>query len=197
MVSKTWLATADVFAAIKTNTRYSSLLGFNEPDVNGETPQAAAALWPFFESTGLRLGSPAPANTSLQAGDWFVEFMSQIDSRVDFIALHCYGQLLDDVAGSVANCKSYIEAVHAKYGKPIWLTETAMATWQPQECWQNGCYASEAQQQAFALAMTQMLDSLDESVLERYAWFEVGGGVPSDMMANGKLTAIGQTYSTI
>ena len=98
-----------------------------------------------------------------------------IGSHVDFIALHCYGQRLDDVEGSVADNNAYIEGVYAKYQLPIWLTETAMATWQGSEFWLNGCYPTESVQAGFAAQLVNMLESLDPTIWERHSYFVVGG----------------------
>ena len=200
LIARTAGATSSVFDTINSQPNYKAILGPNEPDVNEKDPQATANIWPQFVATGLRVGSPAPANTTLEPGDWFVEFMSAIaaaGSHVDFIALHSYGQRFNDVAGSVADIKSYIEGVYAKYKLPIWLTETAMATWEGSDCWANGCYPDEATQAEFASALVQMLEGLDEGVLERYAYFAVGGTAPSNLIDNssGALTAAGQAFA--
>ena len=200
LIARTAGATSSVFDAIKSQSNYKAILGPNEPDVNEKDPQATAKVWPQFVATGLRVGSPAPAHTTLESGDWFVEFMSAIaaaGSHVNFIALHSYGEQLDNVAGSVADVKSYIEAVYARYQLPIWLTETAMATWEGSNCWANGCYPDEATQAEFASALVQMLEGLDEGVLERYSYFEVGGEAPSNLCDNnsGALTSAGQAYA--
>ena len=200
LIARTAGATSSVFDVIKSQSNYKAILGPNEPDINEKDPQATAKIWPQFVATGLRVGSPAPAHTTLESGDWFVEFMSAIaaaGSHVDFIALHSYGQQFDNVAGSVAEIKSYIEAVYAKYQLPIWLTETAMATWEGSNCWTNGCYPDEATQAEFASAVVQMLEGLDGGLLERYSYFEVGGEAPSNLCDNnsGALTSAGQAYA--
>ena len=200
LIARTADATSSVFDTIKSQSNYKAILGPNEPDINEKDPQATANVWPQFVATGLRVGSPAPAHTTLESGDWFVEFMSAIaaaGSHVDFIALHCYGQQLTNVAGSVADIQSYIEGVYAKYKLPIWLTETAMATWDGSNCEANGCYPDEATQAEFATALVQMLEGLDEGVLERYAYFEVGGTAPSNLIDNnsGALNSAGQAFA--
>ena len=200
MIQRTSMATSSVFDTIKSRSNYKAILGPNEPDINEKDPQATAQIWPQFVATGLRVGSPAPAHTTLEEGDWFVEFMSSIaaaGSHVDFIALHSYGQQFDNVTGSVADIRSYIEGVYAKYKLPIWLTETAMATWAQKECYTNGCYPDKATQTEFATALVQMLEGLDAGILERYAYFEVGGTAPSNLIDNqsGALNSIGQAFA--
>ena len=202
LIARTAGATSSIFDTIKSpqSNNYTAILGPNEPDVNEKDPQATAKVWPQFVATGLRVGSPAPAHTTLEPGDWFVDFMSAIaaaGSHVDFIALHSYGEQLDNVAGSVADIKSYIQGVYDRYKLPIWLTETAMATWEGADCWANGCYPDEATQAEFASALVEMLEGLDEGVLERYAYFQVGGTAPSNLIdrKSGALNSAGKAFA--
>ncbi len=73
------------------------LLGFNEPDMDGQanmTPAKALELWPRLQATGMRLGSPAVAWGAADSGRWLDQFMAgarRRGYRVDFIALHWYG----------------------------------------------------------------------------------------------------------
>ncbi|ROO58722.1 putative glycosyl hydrolase [Micromonospora sp. Llam0] len=146
------------------------LLGFNEPDLaeqSNMTVEQALELWPQLEATGNVLGSPAVAWGGADAGGWLDRFMSgakRRGHRVDFIALHWYGG--DFATGNAVNqLKQYLEAVHQRYGKPIWLTEFALIRFGdggPQ-------FPSEQQQAAFLTAAAEMLAGLP--YLQRYAWF--------------------------
>jgi hypothetical protein len=107
-------------------TGASELLGFNEPDHPAQADMSVATAikyWPKLEASGLRLGSPAPVQA---LGDWLREFMDQAASkelRVDFIAMHSYAS---------PNSESFLENVqklYDRYGKPIWITEYAVADW--------------------------------------------------------------------
>jgi RNA polymerase sigma factor (sigma-70 family) len=145
------------------------LLGFNEPDMAAQsdmTPQQALNLWPQLESTGLVLGSPAVAYGGDTPGGWLDQFMSGAKAkgyRVDFIALHWYGGDFR-TASAVSQLKSYLDAVYARYHKPIWLTEFALTDFS------NGVrYPTASQQAAFVTAATKMLAGLP--YLQRYAWF--------------------------
>ena len=59
-------------------------------------------------------------------GDWLKEFMEEAaakDLRVDFITMHSYPS---------PNSDSFLENVqklYDRYGKPIWITEYAVADW--------------------------------------------------------------------
>lgn len=151
------------------------LLGFNEPDMGQQsnmTVDEALSLWPKLMATGKVLGSPAVAYGGDTPGGWLDRFMSgaqQKGYRVDFIALHWYGGDFT-TPNAVAQLKSYIEAVHNRYHKPVWLTEFALIDFA------NGGtrFPTDQQQAAFVTASAKMLDGL--SWLQRYAWF----GLPAD-----------------
>jgi len=145
------------------------LISFNEPDMSGQanmSPGQALSLWPQLEATGMRLGSPAVADNGATPGGWLDQFMSGAAARgyrVNFITLHWYGA--DFATGpAVSQLESYLQAVHARYHKPIWLTEFALANFgaSPQT-------PSRGQQAAFLTAATAMLQRL--SYVQRYAWF--------------------------
>lgn len=200
LIARTAGTTSSAFDTIKSQSNYKAILGPNEPDINEEDPQSTANIWSQFVATGLRVGSPGPAHTTLESGDWFVEFKAAnaaAGSHVDFIALHSYGQQFNDVAGSVADIRSYIQGVYDEYRLPIWLTETAMATWEGSDCCTNGCYPDVATQAEFASALVQMLEGLDEGVLERYAYSAVGGSTPSNLIdkKSGALTSAGHAFA--
>jgi len=103
------------------------LLGFNEPDLAGQatmTVAEARAAWPEMQKTGLRLGSPATISPSVV---WLDQFMAESktlqnpDLKVDFIACHIYQN------PHVGTFLSKVDALYAKYGLPVWVTETAVA----------------------------------------------------------------------
>ncbi|GAA3431003.1 sigma-70 family RNA polymerase sigma factor [Kutzneria kofuensis] len=158
--------TADTLAQVR--KQGTELLGFNEPDLAQQanmTPAQALDLWPQLQATGMRLGSPAVAFGGDTPGGWLDQFMSGAGSkgyRVDFITLHWYGS--DFGAAAVGQLKSYLQAVHDRYHKPVWLTEFALINF-------GGApkFPTQAQQAAFVTNAAAMLDSLP--YLERYAWF--------------------------
>jgi hypothetical protein len=145
------------------------LLGFNEPDMASQsnmTVQQALSLWPRLMATGMRLGSPAVAFDGNTPGGWLDRFMrgaARRHYRVNFIALHWYGSDFATRA-AVSQLKSYIQAVWARYHKPIWLTEFALA-----QFGSTPFFPSPRLQAAFVTAATTMLQRL--SYVQRYAWF--------------------------
>ncbi|XVS62956.1 sigma-70 family RNA polymerase sigma factor [Actinosynnema sp. CA-299493] len=157
----------------------TTLLGFNEPDLAEQsnlTVEQALDLWPQLQATGMRLGSPAVAHSGDQAGGWLDRFMTgarQRGLRVDFITLHWYGS--DFGPAAVGHLKNYLDAVRARYGLPIWLTEYSLMDFSG-----GGVRYPDARQLAdFAGASSRMLEDLP--YLERYAWF----ALPADKPGTG------------
>lgn len=166
-----WGPTFLTSEALATAKTYGpDLLTFNEPELGSQANISvgnALRLWPRLEATGMRLSSPAVTTDAQQPNGWLGKFMRRADQRglrVDFIALHFYaGQLRPN---TVANLRKYLVAVHRRYGKPIWITEYAIAA-------HNGYgrinYPHARVQARFVRESTRMLDSLP--FVERYAWF--------------------------
>jgi Glycosyl hydrolase catalytic core len=157
----------------------TTLLGFNEPDLaeqSNMTVEQALDLWPQLQATGMRLGSPAVAHSGDKAGGWLDRFMTgarQRGLKVDFITLHWYGS--DFGPAAVGHLRNYLQAVHNRYGLPIWLTEYSLMDFSG-----GGVrYPSEAELADFAGKSSAMLDGL--SYVERYAWF----ALPADKPGTG------------
>jgi len=147
------------------------LLGFNEPDHGDQanmTVAQALDLWPQLQATGMRLGSPAPANNPAQSGSWLEQFMAGAKTRgyrVDFICVHWYGSSFD-AATATSQLKSFLQAVHTKFGLPIWLTEYSLIVWSSPPT-----FPTWAQSAAFATQSVAMLETLP--FVERFAWFSL------------------------
>ncbi len=171
------------------------LLGFNEPDLGEQanmTVDKALELWPRLERTGMRLGSPAVAYGADTPGGWLDRFMTGAKSRgltVDFITLHWYGS--DFGPAAVGHLRGYLQAVHRRYGKPIWVTEYGLInfTGAPK-------YPTGAQQAAFIKGSTSMMERLP--YVQRYAWFSlpaVGDSAELGLYRDGsRPTAAGAAY---
>ena len=144
---------------------YSALLGFNEPDLEGQADMSvelAIELWPRLMETGLRLGSPAPT----PGARWLDEFMEEAERRgyrVDFICLHWYGDITKPDA--VEDLRRYLTGYWEKYQRPIWLTEYSGADWE----WCTRRPVTFEDNARFARESVAMLESLP--FVERYAWF--------------------------
>ncbi len=172
------------------------LLGFNEPDMSGQANMSvddALAAWPKLQATGMRLGSPSVAYGGDTPGGWLDRFMTgarQKGDRVDFITLHWYGS---DFSGAAVNqFLGYVDAVHNRYGLPIWVTEYGLMNF-------NGTprYPTGAQEAAFITGTTRGMQS--RSYVERYAWFAlpaVGDSTGYGLYSDGDTpTDAGKAYT--
>jgi hypothetical protein len=175
------------------------LLGFNEPDVATQANMSvtqALDLWPQLMATGMTLGSPAVSAGAASTGGWLGRFMAGVKARgyrVDFIAVHWYGSDFD-TAAAVGQLQGYLQSVHDRYHRPIWLTEFALVDWLRSE----PAYASANQQAAFLSAATSMLAGL--SYVHRYAWFalpaESLSGSAGLFQAGAVATAVGRAFES-
>jgi RNA polymerase sigma factor (sigma-70 family) len=171
------------------------LLTFNEPDMGGQANMSVAdalAAWPKLEATGMRLSSPAVAYGGDTPGGWLDQFMSGAEDkgyRVDFITLHWYGS--DFSAAAVNQFLGYVDAVHKRYNKPIWVTEYGLMNFSG-----SPKYPTAAQEVTFVTGTTKGLQS--RSYVERYAWFglpAVGDSVDFGLYKDGDSpTAWGEAY---
>jgi RNA polymerase sigma factor (sigma-70 family) len=146
------------------------LLGFNEPDMSSQsnmTVSQALNLWPRLMATGMRLGSPAVSAGAATPGGWLDRFMTGAAARgyrVNFITVHWYGG--DFATGpAVSQLKTYLRQIHARYGRPIWLTEFALTNFGTSPA----SFPTQRGQATFVQAAIAMLDRL--SYVQRYAWF--------------------------
>jgi hypothetical protein len=171
----------------------TTLLAFNEPDLAGQatmTVERALELWPRLQGTGMRLSAPAVAFGGDTPGGWLDRFMSGAAARgyrVDFIPLHWYGS--DFSSAATGHLRSYLQAVHDRYRKPIWLTEYALIDFTgpaPR-------YPSQAEQADFVRNSTAMLASLP--FVERYAWFTLSTSTsPTGLYTGTTANASGAAY---
>ena len=171
------------------------LLGFNEPDLaeqSNMSVEAALAAWPRLEATGMRLVSPAVAFGGDTPGGWLDRFMAGAKargSRVDAIALHWYGS--DFSPAAVSQFLGYVDAVHRRYGKPIWITEFGLIDFAG-----SPKYPSDAEKVRFIKGATAGLEK--RAYVERYAWFglpAVGDSVDFGLYRDGDSpTEAGEAY---
>jgi hypothetical protein len=163
--------TRDALDEARANGRV--LLGFNEPDVVEQADMSveqALDLWPQLMATGLRLGSPAPSEHADVPGGWLGRFLDGARARghrVDFLALHWYGDGTTRGPAAVTELRRYLNAVHDRYHLPIWLTEYALVDFSAGSG--SPRHPSDDEQAEFLTASTRMLDKLP--FVERYAWF--------------------------
>jgi RNA polymerase sigma factor (sigma-70 family) len=173
----------------------TDLLAFNEPDQGGQANMSVAdalAAWPKLEATGMRLGAPAVSYGGDTPGGWLDQFMTGAKAkgyRVDFIPIHWYGS--DFSSAAVNQFLGYVDAVHKRYNKPIWVTEYGL-----QNFTGSPKYPTSSQEVAFIKGSTAGMQS--RSYVERYAWFAlpaVGDSLPFGLYKNGTTpTDAGKAY---
>ncbi|MET4924942.1 glycosyl hydrolase [Streptomyces sp. PSRA5] len=160
-----------------------NLLGFNEPDLPGQanmTPEQALDLWPHLQKTGLNLGAPAVAADADKPGGWLDRFMKGAQERglrVDFIPVHWYGS--DFSYRATYQLAAYLERVHKRYNKPVWLTEYALIDFTQG----TPRYPNEQEQKNFIKTSTETLEKMD--YVERYAWFALSTQTSPTGLFNG------------
>ncbi|NUU33227.1 glycosyl hydrolase [Arthrobacter sp. C9C5] len=176
-------------------TKSKNLLGFNEPDVRSQanmTVDQAISLWPKLQATGLRLGSPATAKPSSL---WLEEFMSKAKKRglrVDFVTMHCYAW------PNVQDFLNKVTMLHEKYGKPVWVTEYAVADWSATST--RPSRYSRAQTNDFMRATVAGMRQMP--FVERFAWKTRSINDPvmghsALYNTDGTLTSTGRLYASL
>ncbi|KAF7341979.1 Glyco-hydro-cc domain-containing protein [Mycena venus] len=173
------------FANIVRRNGAKTVLGFNEPDLPGQSnipPAEAAQLWQQYiqplKSTGVRLGSPA-VSSAPNGVPWLSSFIKACTGcTIDFVVVHWYGEGADNFIRYLAN-------VHAQFPQhPIWITEFA----------DSSTNAGDV-----TIFMDTVLRYLDEQPwIERYSWFAFArtlGGLQSNLLdGNGNFNALGSSY---
>lgn len=138
----------------------------------------------------MPLGSPATVNPE---NDWMQEFMTrsgQLGYRVDFVCVHNYGGI------NAQTLLDKLERVYNLYGKPIWITEFAVADWGAASPEENKYTASQVLD--FMKIVLPELEKRD--YIHRYSWFSFGlNSAPGTCSAlfdsDGNYTELGQYYA--
>ena len=168
------------------------LLGFNEPDGAAQsnlTPQQAISLWPTVTGTGKRIGSPATAANPAKDGSWLEQFVA-LGGTFDFTCVHWYAP------PNAVSFLAQIDAIWAKFQKPIWVTEFAVADW-------SGKFPGGYPIQLVESFMRDACAGLDERpYVERYTWktrstSDVVMGTSALFTDDGTLTALGTIYAAL
>ena len=144
------------------------LLGFNEPDQANQsnlTVAQAVQQWPEMMKSGLRVGSPAPANPE---SSWITNFLAKTDSlnlRVDFVAIHCYwgGQ-------TPQQWYSRLKNIYNRVKRPLWITEWNNGANWTGESWPSDTTLALQKQLSDIKGIMNVLDTA--SFVERYAEYD-------------------------
>jgi hypothetical protein len=191
-------ATPAAIAEIKANlwkTRSTRLLGFNEPDHPGQSNLSvdrALELWPILETTQLKLGSPATISPN---SPWMNDFMTRAlkqGRRVDFVTAHIYQN---------PDAKTFLRKVdelHERWGKPVWITETAVADWKATKT--NPSRYSRGQVNDYLREIYAGCQQRPH--VERFAWktrdaMDPEMGSSALFWADGTMTPTGKLYATL
>lgn len=171
------------------------LLGFNEPDHKGQANMSvgtAVRLWPQLEQAGLRLGSPAPVQA---LGEWLRKFMDEAAAknlRVDFVTMHSYAP------PKVDSFLATVQKLHERFGKPVWITEYAVADWEA-----TTSSPSRFTEKEILAFMSETAAGLREMpFVERFAWKtrthdDPVMGSSALFRSDGTLTATGELYRSL
>jgi len=198
-----WGNTADLGLGGLRGKGLRSVMTFNEPDSATQADMTAAQAlgrWPELMASGLRLGSPAMSNNAAAATGWLAPFMRTIENdpalEVDYMVMHCYASAAG-AAGALAVLKM-VDDNWARYRRPIWIKEFAVASFAPGSPWAPGGTGKAADVAAF---MECLLEGLDKRpYVERYAWYPFATDDPDGAKSalfdygTGELTALGRVY---
>lgn len=178
--------------------RPSILFGFNEPDgrnqANMSVPQALDA-WPQIQDLADEIVSPSCVNAR---GRWMQNFMLQADKRglrIDAIGVHSYsGPNADQVIAR-------LEETWRLYGRPLWVTEIAVADWRAAKGQKRNRYSSDDTLRF----MRQIVGFMDRTPwIKGYCWLASGtagdGGPLSTSAffdAKGRASAAFRQYAAL
>ena len=177
-----------IFSArtVESDVRGDVILGFNEPDndkQSGISVGEALALWPKVTAKAGLVVSPAVAGNPVD-GDWLPAFM-KAEPRVDCVAVHWY---------KGPNVKKFIrdiEEVHARYGKPVLITEFAAQTTSSSR--ENPAKYPQSDVEEFIAGTTAWMEA--SPFVAGYAWHDAKAGTSALFDDKGGLTKTGRAYA--
>lgn len=177
--------------------RVPVVLAMNEPDQRKQanlSVEQVIRLWPQIEALADQVGSPAVAGNPLGSA-WLTKFFRMSQARrfkPDFLAVHLYGP------PNPEKFLQKLDAIHEKYGLPVWITEFAVADWNSKDRPGANRY-SQDDVLAFMKAVLPELEKRD--YVRRYAWFGAGKRAPEPVRTSrlfdkdGGLTPLGRYYA--
>ena len=178
------------------------LFGFNEPDHVDQanlSVEAAVKAWPALQGVAHELVGPSCANPM---GDWMAKFVPEIERQnlqMDALGFHYYG------SPSVEPFVAKLEAFYARYKRPVWVTEFAVADWAAKDGKALNRYSVEQ----VAEFMQSACSYMDKTPwIKGYAWFPTAGkhaakGGNGPLITSmfyeddGSLNQLGRLYDTL
>ena len=178
------------------------LFGFNEPDhvdQSNLSVEAAVKAWPSLQGVAQELVGPSCANPM---GDWMAKFVPEIERQnlqMDALGFHSYG------SPAVEPFVNKLEAFYARYKRPVWVTEFAVADWAAKDGKALNRYSVE-QVAEFMQGACAYMDKTPW--IKGYAWFPAagkhaakGGNGPltTSMLykPDGSLNQLGHLYNSL
>lgn len=164
------------------------LLGFNEPDHAKQanmTPTAALEKWPALVAKSQTLVAPALAGNPLKS-EWLAAFL-KANPKVDAIAVHWYK------GADSAKFIQDLEEIHARFQKPLWVTEFAPQTMADSA--ENPTKFTQVQVNTFIAETTAFMEKTPW--VARYAWHHSGVGTSALFTKDGQLTETGKAYAAV
>jgi len=174
--------------------KYSLILFLNEPDgltQSNISVDEALKMYPVVRKHAELVVSPATVNAT---EPWMREFESKValvGEQPDFVAVHWYG------GPNATRLLEFLEEVHKLYGKPIWITEFAVADWEAKRTGGPNRFT----QDQIAKFMKKIIPALEDlTYVKRYAWFtyrkeSIQGSTSALFEPDGKLNKLGRLYS--
>lgn len=185
----------------------TAILGPNEPDwvdnvgdPEKMTPLEVLNVWKYIQDNGfgLRKGSPATVSTTRPWMAMFMDAQKALDQgktstardfEVNFVACHIYQQ------PHAGTWLSKVDALYAKYGKPVWVTETCVHDFDASSTVPNKYSREEINQYIKDI----WAGAQSRPWLERIAWHtrditDPVGGTGALFNSNGTLTSTGVTW---
>lgn len=174
------------------------LLAINEPDEEKQANMSlerVVRLWPRLSQRADQISTPAAEHAM---GSWISRFLQIAQRRrlkMSFMAVHLYGGT--DPQRFLAR----LDAIHARFGMPIWLTEFGVADWDAAP-WRRQSTVNRYSEEAVLQFMKEVLPELERRpYVIRYAWFGAGEGVGEELRtsrlfeSDGTLTPLGRFYA--
>lgn len=174
--------------------KYPLILFLNEPDgptQSNISVDEALKMYPVVRKRAELVVSPATVNAT---EPWMREFENKValvGEQPDFVAVHWYG------GPNAAHFLEFLEKVHTLYGKPIWITEFAVADWEAKRTGGENKFT----QAQIAKFMKKIIPALEElPYVKRYAWFtyrkeSIQGSTSALFEPDGQLNRLGKLYS--
>lgn len=178
------------FTDINNKKNVNHVLGFNEPDRPDQanmTVDECVAQWPELMKSGLRIGSPAPANPENSMITDFLAKTDKLNYRVDFVAIHCYwgGQ-------TPQQWYNRLKAIYNRVKRPLWITEWNNGANWTTEAWPTDQKAQFEKQYNDMKGILNVLDTA--SFVERYAIYDWVENKRAMVLAD-TLTLAGKYYA--